>query len=155
MHLTTTIINNKDFLSSESPLTPLLWSVLAPLLALLFSHSVASNSLRPHGLQHARLPCPPVSQSVRQSMSVESAIPSNHHFLCCPFSSRLQSFPATRSFPTCQLLTSGGQRIGNFSFSISPSDEYSVLISFRIGWFDLLAVQGTLKSLLHDHNSKA
>ena len=71
-----------------------------------------------------------------------------------PFSSCLQSFPASGFFPMSQFFTSGGQIIG-FSLSISPSNEYSGLISFRIDWLDLLAVQGTLKSLLQHHSSKA
>ena len=71
-----------------------------------------------------------------------------------PFSSCLQSFPASGSFPMSRFFTSGAQSIG-FSFSISPSNEYSGLISFRIYWFDLLAIQGTLKSLLQYHSSKA
>ena len=70
-----------------------------------------------------------------------------------PFSC-LQSFPASRSFLMNQLFISGGQSIG-FNFSISPSNEYSGLISFRIDWFDLLAFQGTLKRLLQHHSSKA
>ena len=81
-------------------------------------------------------------------------MPSNHLILCHPFSSCPQSSPASGSFPVSQLFTSGGQRIGSFSFSISPSNEHSGLISFRTDWFDLLAVQGTLKSLLQHHNSK-
>jgi len=74
-----------------------------------------------------------------------------------PFSSRLQSFPASESFPMSQLFASGGQIIGSFSFSfsISPSSEYSGMISFRIDWLDLLAVQETLKSLLPCQSSKA
>ena len=72
-----------------------------------------------------------------------------------PFSSRLQSFPKSGSFQMSQFVKSGGQSIGSFSFSISPSNEYSGLISFRIDWLDLLAVQGTLKSLLQNHSSKA
>ena len=70
-----------------------------------------------------------------------------------PFSSSLQSFPATRSFPMSQFFTSGGQ-YWSFSFSISPSNEYSGLISFRMDWLDLLAVEGTLKSLLQNHGTK-
>ena len=72
-----------------------------------------------------------------------------------PFSSHLQSFPASGSFPVSQFFTSGGQKYWSFSFSISPSNEYSGLISFRINWLDLLAVPGTLKSLLQQHSSKA
>ena len=63
-----------------------------------------------------------------------------------PFSSRLRSFPVSGSFPMSQFFASGGQSIGVYSFSLSPSNEYSGLIFFRIDWFDLLAVQGTLKS---------
>ena len=72
-----------------------------------------------------------------------------------PFSSYLQSFPASGSFQMSQFFTSGGQSIKSFSFNISPSNEYSELISFRMSWLDLLAVQGTLKSLLQHHSSKA
>ena len=72
-----------------------------------------------------------------------------------PFSSCLQSFPGSGSFQMSQFYTSGGQSIGSFSFSISPSNEYSGLISFRMAWLDLLAVQGTLRSLLQHHSSKA
>ena len=71
-----------------------------------------------------------------------------------PFSSCLQSFPASGSFLMSRLFASGGSNYWNFSFIVSPSNEYSGLFSFRIDWFDLLAVQGTLKSLLQ-HNSKA
>ena len=71
------------------------------------------------------------------------------------FSSCFQSFPASGSFPVSQYFASGGQSIECVSFSISPSSEYSRLISFRMGWLDLLAVQGTLKSLLQHHSSKA
>ena len=66
-----------------------------------------------------------------------------------------QSFPASGAFQMSQLFASGGQNIGSFSFSISPSNEYSGLISFRMDWLDLLAVQVTLKSLLQHHSSKA
>ena len=72
-----------------------------------------------------------------------------------PFSSRLQSFSASGSFPMSQLFTSGGQSIAVSAFSISPSNEHSGLIYFRMDWLDLLAVQGTLKSLLQHHSSKA
>ena len=86
-------------------------------------------------------------------MSVETVMPSNHLILCYPFSCP-QSLPALGSFPKSQLFVSG-PKYWSFSLSISPSDEYSGLISFRIDWFDLLAVQGTLKSLLQYHSSKA
>ena len=88
-------------------------------------------------------------------MSTESVMPSNHLILCRPLSSCLQSFPASGAFPMSWFFSSGGQSIGAFSFSISPSSEYSRLIFFRTDWFDLLAVQGTLKSLLQHHSLKA
>ena len=88
-------------------------------------------------------------------MSVELVMLSSHLILCCPFSFCLQSLPASESFPMSQLFASGGQKYWSFSFSISPASECSGLISFRINWFDLLAVQGTLKSLLQHHSSKA
>ena len=72
-----------------------------------------------------------------------------------PFSSYLQSFPASGSFQMSQLFASGGQIIGSLSFNISPSNEYSGLISFRTNWLDLLAVQGTFKNFLQHHTSKA
>jgi len=73
---------------------------------------------------------------------------------CAPISCS-QTFPASRSFPVSQLFTLGDQGNRGFSFNISPSNTYSGLISFRIDWFDLLAVQGTLKNLLQHHSSKA
>ena len=88
-------------------------------------------------------------------MSIESVMPSNHLVLCRPLSSWLQFFPASGPFPVSWLFVSGWGKDWSFSFSISPSSEYSGLISFRIDWFDLLAVQGTLKSLFQHHSSKA
>ena len=113
-----------------------------------------SNPLKPQGLQHGRLPCPspslrvylnscPLSQWCHSTIS-SSVIP----FSC------LQSFPASGSFPMNWLFTSCAWSWG-FSLSISHSNEWSGLISFRIDWFDILAVQGTLKSLLQQHSSKA
>ena len=114
-----------------------------------------SNSLRPHGLQHARPPCPSptpgvYSNSCPSSRWCHPTISSS----VIPFSSRLQSFPASGSFQM-SVLWIRQPKDWSFSFSISPSDEYSELISFRIDWLDLLAVQGTLKSLLQHHSSKA
>ena len=85
-------------------------------------------------------------------MFIESVMPSNHLIPVVPFSSCPQSFPASESFPVSWLFTSS---YWSFSFSISPSNEYSGLISCRIHWFDLLVVQGVLKSLLQHHNLKA
>ena len=90
-----------------------------------------------------------ISRSWLKRMSIESVMPSSHLILCRPFSSCPQSSPASGSFcirrPKCW----------SFSFSISPSNEYSGWISFRIDWFDLLVAQGTLKILLQHHSSKA
>ena len=125
-----------------------------PLSSVQFSCSVISDSLRPHGLPHARLPCSSptpraCSNSCPSSQWCHPAISSS----VVPFSSCLQSFPASEFFPVSQFFTSSGQSIG-ISISISPSNEYSTLISFRMNWFDLLAVQGTLKCLLQHHSSK-
>ena len=108
-----------------------------------------SNSLRRHGLQHSRLSCPSLSSGVCSDSCLFSqwcySITSScvAHFSSCP-----QYFPG--SFPMSQLFTSGGQ-----SFNICPSNEHPGLVSFRMDWLDLLAVQGTLKSLLQNHSSKA
>ena len=90
------------------------------------------------------------SQNLLKLMSIESVMPSNHLMLCHPLFSCLQSFPASVSFPRSQFFTSDGQTIGVLaSVSVLP------MISFRMDWLDLLAVQGTLKSLLRHHSSKA
>ena len=94
------------------------------------------------------------SWSLHKLMSIELVIPSSHLILCCPFSSWPQSLPASGSFPMSQLFASGSQSIG-FSFNISPSNEHPGLISFRMDWLDLLAIQVTLNSLLQHHSSKA
>ena len=88
-------------------------------------------------------------------MSIESVMPSNHLILRCPFLFLPSLFPSFRVFANESVLHIRWPKYWNFSFSISPSNEYSGLISFTIGWFDLLAVQGTLKSLLQHHSSKA
>ena len=117
-----------------------------------FSHLVVSNSLRPHGLQHARLPCPTNSQSLLKLMSIEWVMSSNHLILCCPL--LLPSvFPSIKVFSHESVLCIRWPKY--WSFSISPSSESSGLISFIIEWFDLLAFQGTLKHFLQHHNAKA
>ena len=95
------------------------------------------------------------SRSLPKFMSIESVMPSNHLILCCPLLLSPSIFPSIRSFPKSQFFLVRWPKYWNFSFSISPFNEYSGLISFRIDWFDLLAVQGTLKSLLQHHSSKA
>ena len=128
------------------------WST-GTLLLLLFSNSVVSNSFQPHRLQHASPPSPSpppgvCSNSCPLSWWCHPTISSS----VIPFSSCLQSFPASGSFQMSQFFVSGGQSIGISAFS--PSNEYSALISFGVDWLDLLAVQGTLKSLLQHHSSK-
>ena len=123
-----------------------------------FIHSVStvvSYSLQLHGLQHTRLPCPsPTPRACANSCpscwwyhkTISSSVG--------PFCSCFQSFPASGSFPMT-VLCIRWPKYWSFSLSISPSNEYSGLISFRIDWFDLLVVRGTLKSLLQHHSSKA
>ena len=95
------------------------------------------------------------SRSLLKLMSIESVMPSNHLILCCPLLLSPSIFPSVRVFQMGQFFESGGQKYWSFSFSISPSNEYSGLISFRMNWLDLLAVQGILKSLLQHYSSKA
>ena len=121
-----------------------------------FSHSVVSDCLRPHGLQHTRLPHPSPTPSVYSNSCPLSrwyrpAISSS----VVPFSSRLHSFPASGFFSNESVLCIRWPMYWSFSFSISPSNEYSGLISLRMDWLDLLAVQVTLKHLLQHHSSEA
>ena len=88
-------------------------------------------------------------------MSIESAMPSNHLILCRPLLLLPSIFPSIRVFSNESALHSRWPKYWSFSFNISPSNEYSELISFRMDWLDLLAVQGTLKRLLQHHSSKA
>ena len=116
---------------------------------------VMSNTLQPQGLQHTRLPCPsptprvysnacPLSRRCHPTISSSVII----------FSYHLQSFPASGSFQM-SVLHSRWPKYWKFNIKISPSNDYSGLISFRMDWFDLLAVQGTLKSILQHYSSKA
>ena len=114
-----------------------------------------SNSLGPHGLLHTRLPCPsPSSWSLLKLMSIESVMPSIHLILCRPLLLLLSIFPNIRVFSNRSVLHIRWPKYRSFSFSISPSNEYLGLISFRMDWLDLFAVQGTFKSLLQNHSSK-
>ena len=118
---------------------------VSPALKVQFSHSVMPNSLWPHGLQHARLPCPSptpraCSNSCPSSQWCHPTISSS----VIPFSSCFQFFPASGSFPISQFFTSVIRWSKYWSFSISPSNEYSVLIFFRMDWLVLFAVQREL-----------
>ena len=114
------------------------------------------DSLQPHESQHARPPCPsPTCRSKRSSiklMSVESVMPSSHLILCQPLL-LLPSIPTSiRVFSNESTLRMRWPKYCSFSFSIIPSKEHPGLISFRMDWLDLLAVPGTLKSLLQHHS---
>ena len=104
--------------------------------------------------KHARLPCPSPTPELTQTQSIESVIPSNHFILCHSFLPP-SIFPSIRIFSNESVLCIRWPKYWSFSFSISPSNECSGLISFRMDWLDLLAVQGALKSLLQHHSSKA
>ena len=123
-------------------------------LLIQFSRSVVSNSLQPHRLQHTRLPCPiptlgACSNSCPSSHWCHPAISSSVVPFSCP-----QSLPAS-VFSNESALCMRWPKYWSFSFNINPSNKYSGLISFRMDWLDLLAVQGTLKSLIQHHSSKA
>ena len=114
-----------------------------------------SDSLWPHGLQHVRLPClSPSPGTCSNSRPLKSVMPSNHLILCCLLLLLPSIFPSIRVFSSESALRIMWPEYWKFSFSISPSNEYSGLVSFRIDWFDLLAVQGTLRNLFHHHSSK-
>ena len=118
--------------SSNSP------NALSQPLLLLFSHYV----MTPGPPQHARPPCPsPPPRAWLQFVSIELVMPSSHLVLCCPLSLFPSIFPSIRDFSSEVALCIRWPKYCSFSFSISPSNEYSGLISFRIDWFDLLAVQ--------------
>ena len=137
------------------PLLAIPWTVMTCNFSVQFSSSVMSNSLRPHGLQQARFPCPsPTPGSLHKHISIEPVMPSNHLIPCHPLLLLPSIFPSIRVFSNKLALCVRWPEYWSFSFSISPSNEYSGLISLRIDWFDLLAVQGTLKSLLQQHSSK-
>ena len=122
-----------------------------------FSHAVVSDSLWPHEPQQARPPWNSItnSQSPPKPVSMESVMPSNHLILCCPLPLPPSIFPSIRVFSNESALHIRWSKYWSFSFNISPSNKHPELISFRIDWLDLLAVQGTLKSLLQYHSSKA
>jgi len=103
------------------------------------SRSVVSDSLRPHGLQHARLP---VHHQRLKLMSIKSVMLSNHLIFCRPLLHLPSIFPSIRVFSNESVLCIKWPKYWTFSFSLSPSNEYSGLISFRIDWLDILAVQG-------------
>ena len=122
-------------------------------VSLLFSHSVWLF-VTPWTAAYQAFLSFTISWSLLKLMSIESVMPSNHLVFCHPLLPLPSSFPASRSFPMSQLFSNRWPKYWSLSFSISPSNEYSELISFRMDCLDLLTVQGTLKSLLQYHNSK-
>ena len=120
-----------------------------------FSHSVVSNSVTPWTAAHQASLSITNSWSLLKLMSVESVMPSNHLILCCPLPLLPSIFPSIMVSYSESVLHVRWPKYSSFTFSISPSNEHSGLISFRMDWLDFLAVQGTLKSLLQHHSSKA
>ena len=114
-----------------------------------------SNSVTPWTEACQASPSITSSWSLLKLMSIKSVIPSYHHIICHPLLLLPSIFPSIRAFSNESVLLIRWPKYWSFSFSISPSNEYSGLIFFRMDWFDLLAVQGTLKSLLQHHSSKA
>ena len=140
------------------PLTMILKSFVVCKLfsSVQFSHSVVSDSLRPHGLQDARPPCPsPTPRTYSSSCPSSRWCHPTHLILCHPLLVLPSTFASIRIFSNESVLHITWPEYWSFSLSISPSNEYSRLISFRMDWLDLLAVQGTLKSLLPHRSSKA
>ena len=119
------------------------------------SRSVVSDSVNPWTAARQASLSITNRRSLLKLTSIESVMPSNHLILCCPLLLPPSIFPNIRVSSNESVLRIRWPKYWSFSFSISPSNEYSGLISFRIDWFDLLAVQGTLKRLLQHHSSKA
>ena len=119
--------------------------------------SVAQSclTLRPHELQHARPPCPSSTPRNCSNSCPSREKPSNHLILCHPLLLPPSIFPSIRVFSNESVLCIKWPKYWSFSFNISPSNEHPGLTSFRMDWLGLLAVQGTLKSLLQHHSSKA
>ena len=120
-----------------------------------FSHSVMSDSVTPWTVAHQASLSITKSQSLLKLISIKSVMPSNHLILCHPLILLPSIFHSIRVFSKESVLCIRWPKYWNFRFSISPSSEYSGLISFTINLFDLLEVQGALKSLLQHHSSKA
>ena len=122
---------------------------------MLFSHSVLSDSVTPWTPARQASLSITISWSLLKLMSIASVMPSNYLILCLPLLLLPSIFPSIRVFSSESVLRIRWPKYWSFSFSISPSNEYSGLISLRIDWFELPAVQETLKSLLQHHSSKA
>ena len=132
---------------------------IVPFSSVQFSHSVVSDSLRPHEPQHARpvlsIPVHRQHPETTQTQVHPVSEPSNHLSLCHPLLILPSIFPSFRVFSNESALLIRWLRYWSFSFNISPSNKHPGMISFRMDWLDILAIQGTLKSLLQHHSSKA
>ena len=142
----------------QFPITSLIWPWLNHLNSCQLENksqirSVAQScpTLRPHESQHARPPCPSPTPGVHRLMSIESVMPSSHLILCLPLLLLPPIPPSIRVFSNESTLLMRWPKYWSFSFSIIPSKEIPGLICFRMDWLDLLAVQGTLRSLLLLH----
>ena len=124
---------------------------VSELLSVQFSHSVVSNSVTPWTAARQASLSITNSQSPPKPMSIESVMPSNHLILCHPLLLLPSLFPSIRVFSNESALRIGWPKYWSFSFNISPSNEHPRLISFRMDWMDLLAVQGTRKNLLQHY----
>ena len=113
------------------------------------------NFLQPHGLQHARLPCPSLIPCLLKLMSTESVMPSNHLILCHPLLLLASIFSSFRIFSNESTFHIRWPKYCSFNFSILPSNEYSGLVSFRVHYFDYFTVKGTVKIFFKHHRSKA
>ena len=131
------------------------WLLIFIISSVQFSRSIVSDSLQPHELQHCRPPCPSPTPGVHSDSSIESVMPSSHLILGHPLLLLLPILPSIKVFSNESALRMRWPKYWSFSFSIILSKEIPGLISFRVDWLDLLAVQGTLKSLLQHHSSKA
>ena len=127
--------------------------ILPQIHSVQFSRSVVFNSATPWTAAHQASLSITSSCSLLKLMSIESVMPSNHLILCCPLPP--STFPSIRVFSNESVLHIRWPKFWSFRFSISPSNEYLGLISFRMDWLDLLAVQRTFNSLLQHHRSKA
>ena len=128
---------------------------ISTIVSIQFNSSVASDSLRPHELQQPGLPVHHKLPEFTQTHPIELVMPSSHLILPLPLLLLPPIPPSIRLFSNESTLRMRWPKFWSFSFSISPSNEHLGLISFRMDWLDLLAVQGTLNSLLQHHSSKA
>ena len=140
-----------EIINKQSSSRYLMWTFGENVDSVQFSCSVVSDFVTPWTAAHQASPYITNSRSLLKLMSTELVMPPNHLMFCRPLFLLPSIFPSIRVFSNESVLRIMWPQYWSFSFSICPSDEYSGLVSFRMDWFDLLAVQGTLKSLLQHH----